>query len=69
MPENYYWRVPFKGRQISRLGWISLSLGIEAFAVNVWTTARQIVPVDTGSLRSSIRIVKYQSAVASEWVR
>lgn len=69
MPSKAYWKVPFKGRQISRIGWISISLGIEAFAVNCWSYAKNIVPVDTGSLRSSIRIVKHQSNSDIPWVR
>lgn len=71
MPKSskVYWKVPFKGRQISRIGWISISLGIEAFAVNCWSYAKQIVPVDTGSLRSSIRIVRWEGTRGKTWVR
>ncbi len=68
MAVKVYWRVPFKGRQIGRLGWITISLGMEAFAINVWSYAKRIVPVDTGSLRGSIRIMKYGS-ISNPWTR
>lgn len=41
---------------VNRAAMIGISLALESFAVNVWSTARKICPVDTGSLRNSIRV-------------
>ena len=49
---------------------VALSLAAESFAVNCWSYAKKIVPVDTGSLKRSIRIMKYSSdSVSQNWVR
>lgn len=65
---GYYWRVPFKNREARMRAYVAISLAMESFAVNVWSYARRIVPVDTGSLRNSIRIVKSEGR-EYEWVR
>jgi len=56
MTNKLIWR----GRTLTRKAEIGVSLALESFATNVWAEARRIVPVDTGSLRNSIRIEKYE---------
>jgi HK97 gp10 family phage protein len=68
MPKGYYWSRPFQGKEINMRAWVGLSLALEAFAVNVWSYARLVVPKDTWSLRNSIRIERYEGATKA-WVR
>ena len=53
-------KIMWYGKQVTRQSMVLLSLAMESLAVNIWSTAKRIVPVDTGSLRSSIRIKKYK---------
>jgi HK97 gp10 family phage protein len=53
-------RIRWYGKQVTRQSMVLLSLAMESLAVNIWSTAKRIVPVDTGSLKSSIRIKKYK---------
>ena len=53
-------RIRWYGRQVTRQTMALTSLAMEALAVNIWSTAKRMVPVDTGSLRSSIRIEKHK---------
>jgi HK97 gp10 family phage protein len=48
----------FNRKEVSRRAQVGISLALEAFAVNVWSTARKGCPIKTGSLRNSIRIEK-----------
>ena len=52
--------IKWYGREVTKQAMVLVSLAMESFAVNIWSTAKRIVPVDTGSLRSSIRIEKHK---------
>ena len=53
-------KIRWYGNTVTMQAMVALSLAMESFAVNIWSTAKQIVPVDTGSLKSSIRILKFK---------
>ncbi|MHA1941964.1 MAG: HK97-gp10 family putative phage morphogenesis protein [Candidatus Hodarchaeales archaeon] len=54
-------RIKWYGAQLNRKALYLTSLAVEATAVNIWSTARQIVPVRTGRLRNSIRIQRLRA--------
>ena len=51
-------KITFNRKEVSRRAQVGISLALESFAVNVWSTARRGCPVDTGSLKNSIRVEK-----------
>ena len=61
-------RLIWKGKQLTARAEIGVSLALESFAVNVWSEARRICPIDTGSLRNSIRIEKLSSGGVKKYV-
>ena len=49
-------KIIWRGKQMTRRVEVGLALAMESFAVNIWSSARKGCPVDTGSLRNSIRV-------------